>query len=153
MKYSLQDFLLIIEQKNLMHAKTLKNSMTDITGDEVAKFENLLAFYMMRENNDIEQIADKYLNLLSYLMDEQFYFAQYDKYRFSTFVEVENYYKNTEYMSSYAVGLGLSTYLWKVHRDMMRLFVKYLKSMLICVNGGANTLKLVQDTVNTWQPR
>jgi len=125
-KSTLQEFTAIVEQKNMLQAKFLSTSLVDITDDEIAKFENLLNFYMLRENNTVEEIVDKYLNKIGFMMDDQRYFFEHGKYRFSTFAEVENYYRDFSYMNSYTVGLGLSTYLWKVHRELMRLFYKFL---------------------------
>jgi 2-polyprenyl-3-methyl-5-hydroxy-6-metoxy-1,4-benzoquinol methylase len=131
-KATLQEFLNIINQKNFLQAKFLKTSLSDITDEEIVKFENLLSFYMRRENNTVEQIADKYLNKIFYLMDDQRYFAEHNSYRFSTFAETESYYNDPVYMNSYTVGLGLSTYLWRVHREVMRFFSKYLQ---VCEKG------------------
>jgi hypothetical protein len=125
-KHTLQEFLDIVAQKNMFQTKYLNNSLSDITVDEVAQFENLLNFYMLRNNSAIEQIVDHYLDLIFCLVEEQRYFVEYGKYRFSTFAEVENYYKDSIYMNSYSVGLGLSTYLWRLHRELKRLFDKYL---------------------------
>jgi 2-polyprenyl-3-methyl-5-hydroxy-6-metoxy-1,4-benzoquinol methylase len=123
----LQEFCDFVGQKNVIHAKFLEKSLADITIEETAKFENLLNFYMRRENNTLEEIADKYLNKISFMMEDQIYFVEHNKYRFSTFAEVEDYYKSHAYMNSYTIGLGLSTYLWHVHREIMRFFYKYLK--------------------------
>ncbi|GAP71796.1 methyltransferase type 12 domain [Candidatus Symbiothrix dinenymphae] len=131
-EYTLQDFLDIEGQKNVIQAKFLETSLSEITPEEIVKFNNLLHFYMQRGNNTLEQIVDKYLNLVSFIMEDQRYFVEYGKYRFSTFAEVENYYKDFNYMDSYTVGLGLSTYLWPVHREMMRLFRKYLIISNMC---------------------
>jgi 2-polyprenyl-3-methyl-5-hydroxy-6-metoxy-1,4-benzoquinol methylase len=129
-KHTLQEFLDYIGQKNMFQAKFLATSLSDITPEEIVKFENLLNFYMWRKNNTIEQIADKYLNKISFIMEEQCYFVEHGKYRFSTFVEVEDYYKNFDYMDSYTIGLGLSIYLWRVHRELMRLFCNMLTTSM-----------------------
>ncbi|OAV71539.1 bifunctional 3-demethylubiquinone-9 3-methyltransferase/ 2-octaprenyl-6-hydroxy phenol methylase [Bacteroidales bacterium Barb4] len=127
MENIIQEFLNIIGKKNPIHAKSLNNSLANITNEEIVKLENLLNFYMQRENNTIEQIADKYLNMIFFLMEDQLYFTEHNKYRFSTFTEVESYYKDPIYMNNYTVGLGLSTYLWVVHREVMRFFCTYLQ--------------------------
>jgi 2-polyprenyl-3-methyl-5-hydroxy-6-metoxy-1,4-benzoquinol methylase len=132
--HSLQEFLEFVEQKNILHAKFLKTSLSDITDKEIIKFESLLRFYMQMGNDTLEQIVDKYLHKISFIMEEQLYFFQHNKYRFSTYSEVENYYKDPAYMDSYTIGLGLSTYLWRVHREVMRFFVKYL-TMSNITNG------------------
>ena len=126
-KYTLQEFLDIVSEKNVFQTKYLDNSLSDISQEEIEKFENLLNFYTLREQCCLEEIVDKYLNKISYLVDGQRYFIEYGKYRFSTFAEVENYYKDSNYMSDYTIGLGLSTYLWRVHRELRKLFCKSLK--------------------------
>ena len=125
-KHTLKEFLAVVEQKNMLQTKFLSASLSDITDDETKKFENLLNFYMSRENNTLEEIVDKYLNKIGFMMEDQRYFFENEKYRFSTFVEVENYYRDFSYMNSYTIGLGLSTYLWRVHRELLRLFHKFL---------------------------
>jgi 2-polyprenyl-3-methyl-5-hydroxy-6-metoxy-1,4-benzoquinol methylase len=125
-KHTLREFCNIVEQKNMFHSRFLKASLSDITTEEIIKFENLLNFYILRENNTVEQIIDKYLEQVSYLVDEQRYFIEHGKYRFSTYAEVENYYNDPALMNVYTIWLGLSTYLWRVHREGMRFFCKFL---------------------------
>jgi len=125
-KYTLQDFLDIVSKKNVFQEKYLDNSLSDITQEEIGKLENLLNFYALREQSSLEGIVDKYLNLILYLIDEQRYFVEFGKYRYSTFAEAENCYQDSNYMSNYTVGLGLSTYLWRVHRELGKLFNKLL---------------------------
>jgi len=131
---TLQQFYDVVKSKNPLHAKFLDNTLSDITEEETAKFESLVRFYMKREKCTFEEIVDKYLYKISFIMEEQRYFAEYDKYRFSTFAEVENYYKDPSYMNSYTVGLGLSTYLWRVHREVSRFFRNYLNNSVL--GGG-----------------
>ena len=128
-KYTLQNFLDIVAKKNVFQSKYLDNSLSDITSDEIIKLENLLNFYILREQCSIEEITDKYLNHIFSLVEEQRYFVEFGRYRFSTYTEVENYYKDSDYMSNYTVALGLSTYLWRLHRDLNRLFVTLCKSI------------------------
>jgi 2-polyprenyl-3-methyl-5-hydroxy-6-metoxy-1,4-benzoquinol methylase len=118
----LQAFFDRVNLKNPLHAKFLDKSLQDLAADEAGRLERLVSFYMSRGNCTMEEIADKYLYMISFIMEDQFYFAEHDSYRFSTFAEVENYYKDPAYMDSYTVGLGLSTYLWRVHREVMRFF-------------------------------
>jgi 2-polyprenyl-3-methyl-5-hydroxy-6-metoxy-1,4-benzoquinol methylase len=131
-KYTLREFLDIVKTKNMFQAKFLADSLADITGEEIAGFENLLNFYV-RRGNTLEQVVDKYLNKVEFIMEEQRYFVENGKYRFSTFAEVESYYGDSNYMDSYTIGLGLSTYLWRVHRELRKLFVKSLN--MAAANG------------------
>jgi len=125
-KCTLQEFLDNIAEKNVFQAKYLDNSLSDITPEEIEKLEKLLDFYVLREQSSLEKIADRYLNLISSLVEEQKYFVEFGKYRHSTFAEVENYYKDSDCMGDYTVGLGLSVYLWRMHRQLSRLFDKAL---------------------------
>jgi len=125
-KHTLQEFLADIAIKNAYQFKYLENSLAGITPEEVLKFENLLNFYIQRENNTLEGIVDMYLDMIFMMVEEQKYFIEYGKYRYSTFSEVENYYRNSNYMSYYTIGLGLSVYLWRMHRSYSRLFDKAL---------------------------
>ena len=126
-KYTLQEFIDIINTKNVFQSKYLDNSLSDIRPEEVIKFENLLNFYILREQSSIEEIVNKYLSHISSLVEEQRYFVEFGKYRFSTFAEVENYYNDSDYMDNYTVSLGLSTYLWRLHRELNRMFLNYCK--------------------------
>jgi len=125
-RHTLQEFLDIVSEKNVFQAKYLDNSLSDIMPEEVDKLENLLDFYVLRECCSLEGIVDKYLNHIASLVEEQRYFVEFGKYRYSTFDEVENYYKKSDSMSDYTVALGLSTYLWNLHRQLYRLFSKAL---------------------------
>jgi hypothetical protein len=73
-KHTLEEFLAVVEQKNMLQTKFLSASLSDITDDETKKFENLLNFYMLRENNTLEEIVDKYLNKIGFMMEDQRYF-------------------------------------------------------------------------------
>ena len=126
-KNILQEFLDIVTTKNMLQSKYLENSLSDITHEEIVKLENLLNFYVFREQCSLEDIAVKYLNFTSYFIDGQRHFVEFGKYRFSTFSEIENLYQDPEYMGNYTVGLGLSSYLWRVHREINKLFIKSLQ--------------------------
>jgi SAM-dependent methyltransferase len=137
-KHILQEFLDFVARKNALQAKYLDISLSKITHEEAEKLESLLHFYIMHGNNTVEQISDKYLNFITALVEEQRYFVEWGKYRFSSFAEVENYYNNSDAMDSYTVALGLSTYLWHVHRELMRLFCNSLVMSKINQNEERN---------------
>ena len=121
-KHTLREFLDIVAEKNVFQTKFLDQSLSDITADEVGRLEGLLNFYILREQCSLEEIADRYLNFISYLVEGQRHFVEFGKYQLSTFAEVENYYKDADFMKNYTVGLGLSIYLWRVHRRLKHLF-------------------------------
>ena len=131
-KYTLQEFLDIVASKSVLQSKYLDNSLSDIKPEEIIKLEQLLNFYSIREKCSIEEIVIMYLNHILSLVEEQRYFVEFGKYRFSTYLEVENYYKDPDYMNNYTVTLGLSTYLWRLHRNLNRLFVSLCKSVANC---------------------
>jgi hypothetical protein len=128
----LNNFVAVIEKQNMLQGKFLKTTLADITNGEIISFENILLFYMKREDNTIEQIAEKYLKKIAFTMEDQIYFFQNGKYRFSKFSEVENYYKDSDYMKYYTTGLGLSTYLWATHRNIMRFFINFIAPPPLC---------------------
>lgn len=134
--HTLQQFYDVVKSKNPLHAKVLDNSIHNITAEESVKFEKLVQFYMCRENFSLEEIVNKYLEWNVYLVDEQRYFFENEKYRCSTFAEVSNLYGTQNFMNCYMIGLGLSTYLWHVHREGMRYFHKYLNSNDLIKKGG-----------------
>jgi len=133
-KYTLQEFCEAVSRKNMLHAKFLDNALSDITLEESDGFEKLLGFYIHREESSLEKIVDRYLNMILMMIEEQKYFIESGKYRFSTFSEVENCYKDPNYMKDYTVGLGLSVFLWRFHRRYRELFDK---ALLLSNNMGA----------------
>jgi len=131
MQHNTTQLLALIGEKSMLQSKFLSESLQDITAEEASSLESLVEFYKTQDNS-LEQIADKYLNLVNSLFEEQKYFFEYEKYRHSTYNEAKHIYENPQHMDSYAIGLGLSVFLWQVHRDIMRFFKKYLK---LCVGG------------------
>ena len=131
---TLEQFIALVEQKNMFHRNYLKRNTEDITIDEIAAFDSLIAFYAAHFNCSLENLVDKYLKLVEFFFEEQMYFTKNNRYRFSTFAEVEHFYKNTEYMDCYTIGLGLSTYLWKTHRNVLRFFNILDKEDVNCIS-------------------
>lgn len=122
-------FIEAVIEKNPLHGKTLRTSMESITEVERNKLMNLMEFYITTYHLSIDDLSVKYLKLIDIIVEEQFYFANYNKYRFSSAVEVEHYYKDQEYMSSYLIGLGLSTYLWISQRFVMSMFADFIRKI------------------------
>lgn len=83
----LDELLKVISERNPYQAKYLKTSLGDISKKEMQKLENLIKFYI-EQGDTIDEIANKYLNLINILMEEQKYFLEKGKYRFSLFKEV-----------------------------------------------------------------
>jgi 2-polyprenyl-3-methyl-5-hydroxy-6-metoxy-1,4-benzoquinol methylase len=56
--------------------------------------------------------------------NEQMYFVKNNKYRYSTFAEVESkVYFNDDFMEKYMTGLGISQFLWQQHLKIHRFFL------------------------------
>jgi len=142
-----------ISQKNPLHKNFLEKSLQDISGEELQHLEHLISFYEFC-GNTIEQIAEKYLKLLYYIMKEQVYFNKCNKYRYSSFKEIENIFKDNFIMNSYVIGLGLSTYLWPIHRKMRLFFLRYLSSLKAAqiyfeiAPGHGEYMKLAMENTN-----
>ena len=124
----LDELLQLVYDRNPYQMKYLQTAMDDITEKEVQKLENLINFYT-EQGDTLENIANKYLNLIDVLMEEQKHFLENGDYRFSSFKEVEDLYQTSLYMDSYMVWLGLSTYLWYIHRGMMRFFLEQCRQL------------------------
>ncbi len=124
----LEEFLSNIAERNPYQVKYLQTAMKDITVKELQKLENIFNFYI-KQGDNIESVTNKYLNLIDFIMEDQKYFLENGHYRYSSFKDVEELYKTSSYMESYVVGLGLSTYLWHVHRGMMRFFFEHCKRL------------------------
>lgn len=117
----LNKFLESIEMKSPFQAKYLVKSMEGITEEEKDQLESLINFYMEREYS-LDEITDAFLYWVKTLMEEQKYFLENSAYRYSSLNDAKHIYEDANYMKSYVIGLSLTTYLWNLHRDMMRFF-------------------------------
>jgi 2-polyprenyl-3-methyl-5-hydroxy-6-metoxy-1,4-benzoquinol methylase len=120
-----------VKAKNALHSKVIEESLEDLTEQEISKLENLLVFYKIYGSDTMENIINKYLGFVECLMEEQVnFFRNGYEYRYSKFSEVEDFYKNKTYSeNNYTVGLGISQYLWRVHRMTSRFFHQFLKNI------------------------
>lgn len=123
----INEFLRYISLKNVFQEKYLIQSMDEIRKEEYIKLNNLLKFYTQKYT--VEEIADAYLNWIQVLMQEQKYFSENLCYRNKKLTDIKHLYDDNNYMKNYIIGLGLSTYLWNLHRDMMRFFVVKMKEL------------------------
>lgn len=114
----------IIIKENAFQEKFLKKSLTELTENEYAEFEEYI-FFFISQGDSIESIAKAYLTFVTDTFIELTYFIKSGHYRYSTFDEVAgSVYHNSEYMRKYMIGLGISTYLWPNHRNIYRWFQK-----------------------------
>lgn len=123
----IKEFLDYVALKNPFQQKYLLESMKDINEYEYDKLNNLLNFYS--KEHSIEEIGNAYLKWVEVLMQEQIYFTKNACYRHEKLDQIKYLYEDSSYMTSYMMGLGVSTYLWNLHRDMMRFFITNLKSL------------------------
>jgi SAM-dependent methyltransferase len=122
----LQEILDIIARKNPRHEKYLHTEMIGIQPSEISACEHTLGYFTCL-GESAESIADKYLILVDSLLAEQWYFAKHHQYRYSTFEQVKAFYKDAKYMECYHIGLALSQYFWKVHRNLFRFYTSFLE--------------------------
>lgn len=125
---TLEEFLSVIYEKNVMHSKYLKNFLPYLTASEVDDLKLLIKFYQSL-GHSIDDIAGCYLQFIQDVIEETMYFNRHGTYRYSTFKEVaDDVYFNGQYMTTYMIGLGLSTYLLNNHLDNMRYFIDFIKN-------------------------
>ncbi len=123
----IKEFLDYVAIKNPFQEKYLLESMKEINDYEKNKLDKLLRFYTQKHT--VEEIGDAYLKWVEVLMEEQKYFLQNKCYRHKALSEMKYLYEDGVYMTSYMLGLGVSTYVWNLHRDMMRFFIEKLKDI------------------------
>jgi len=116
-----------IYEKNKIHSNNLKiffencdENFKKIAEDYLSSYCNFLA-----ENFDIniDFIVDSYLMMVKDIVIEQIRFKRSGKYTYSTIIEAdENVYSNKDYMFKYMIGVALSQFLWKNHKEMFEFF-------------------------------
>lgn len=93
------------------------------SNSEKKELEEIISFLMEKRSFSIEQIADSYIYLNKMVMEETYYFLKNNRYRNSSFEEVEAFvYGNREYMEKYMTGLVVSDYIWINHLKIVRFF-------------------------------
>lgn len=119
-----------IKERNLFQKKYLEDVLSEMSADELSEFEEVLEFFSQTYSED--EIADSYLFLIDDFFNESKYFYENGAthYRYSTIKEVEEkVYANKEYMQKYMLGLQVSGYLWRNHRQILRFYRKCLEKM------------------------
>lgn len=86
--------------------------------------------FVKNMGHGIDFIANAYLRMVKDILVEQTRFLRDGKYRYSNSKDAyENVYKDKEYMFQYMIGVALSQFLWKNHRDMFLFFQKHIKEI------------------------
>lgn len=117
----IEEFIDSISRKDALQGKYIKNWQA--TDSEKEELKIILQFFMMECHHDMEFIVDAYLFINNMVREETYYFIRHDKYRYSTFSEVDKLvYDNPEYMEKYMTGLAVSDCIWINHIKMLRFF-------------------------------
>jgi len=116
-----------VQKQDFLQAKYLQNTLERLSVDEKKDCEQMIAFYESR-GCSLDRQVEAYLLFVHDVLKETKYFAEHDKYRYSSFDEVAHQvYFDTEYMTKYMMGLGLSQYLWEQHRMCLAYFKEIMK--------------------------
>ena len=117
-------------KKNQFQKKSLEKYIKSCSLDFLCYANAYLGKYVKFIQNigyDMDFIVDAYLRMVKDILVEQTRFLRYGKYRYLSSQEAyENIYKNEEYMFQYMIGVALSQFLWKNHRDMFLFFRKHI---------------------------
>ena len=123
----LQRFLFLVGERNPLQKKYIKVQMQNLIDDEIICLDGLVNFYCSL-GYSVEKIAESYLKFLQDMMEETLYFRKHGHYRHKALNEVENdVYFNQEYMTSYMIGMAVSTYLLKYHMECIRQFRAFIR--------------------------
>jgi len=123
----LEKIIKTIEQKNKIHANNINNFIQECDEDflKIANeyLESYCNFLMKSFDKDIDFIINSYLFMVQSIVVEQTRFMRNGHYRYSTLEEADkNVYSNKEYMFQYMIGVALSQFLWKNHKEMFEFF-------------------------------
>lgn len=127
----LREMVCLIGQKNAFQKKALKVFLESCSCDFLAGSEQYLSNYvsfLQSKDIDLEYIAESYSMVVKDMLVEQTIFLRTGKYRYDCLKDVyEKVYSNKEYMFRYMIGIALSQFLWRNHRDMFLFFKKNIK--------------------------
>lgn len=105
-----------------MHSKFVSESIQNLTFNELNDFEAYIKFLCI-SGQDMEYITNCYNVIVKDTITEQIYFRKNKKYRYSNFKDVaDKVYFNSEYMDYYMYGLGITSFLWPNHLEILRFF-------------------------------
>jgi len=129
---TLNSIVHLISKKNPLHSKNIRNYLQSCSDDFLKLAESYLSNYVSflnSRNCDLEFIVNSYLLMVKDILIEQTRFLKTGKYRYDNLDDVyKNVYSNDEYMFKYMIGVALSQFLWKNHRDMFIFFKNNIKN-------------------------
>lgn len=122
-KQLLNTFFEQLALKDAFQKKYIANWEEKYEGNELEDFCQLLSFYIDVEHKTMDEIIDGYMFINNMVKEEQYFFVNNGRYRYSKFSEVDDaVYGNAKYMSRYMLGLTISDYVWIQHMKMVRFF-------------------------------
>ncbi|KJU86479.1 methyltransferase domain-containing protein [Candidatus Magnetobacterium bavaricum] len=139
---TIEHIVMLVGQKNVMHKKALSNSFKECSQEYLQICEEYLSNYIRFlydiKGMDLNRVVNAYLKMVEEVVREQVYFKSNGVYRYTSFKDVcDKVYYSLEYMFDYMIGLAISQYLWKNHRDFFLFFTK-----IISKQNGENYLEI-----------
>lgn len=121
-----------IGKKNKIHANNLRAFLDNASDEFKVVAEDYLSHYCKflqdKFDIDMEFIVDSYLMMVQDIVVEQVRFMRKGVYRYSTIEDADlNVYSNKEYMFQYMIGVALSQFLWKNHKEMFEFFQENIR--------------------------
>ncbi len=130
MDSDLNSILKILEAKSPKHAANVRESLSDLNDNLLAKSNSFLekySDYLKSENKTINFGINCYLQMIDDMQVEQLEFKRNGKYSSSSFDEVaERVYNNPETMLYHMHGLVLAQFLWYDQLERFSFFYKNL---------------------------
>lgn len=116
-----------IAAKLPFHSEYLQVSVANMSQEEQAAFERLLAFYMA-SGQTVNSLTQAYSGFFKEVMKERAYFQKHHAYRYHTLAEVAgSIYNDHRYMDMYMIGLSFSLYLWPEALEIHRWFIQQIQ--------------------------
>lgn len=126
----LDKLLFLIEDRNALHSKKIKETQQQFDSKYFVQAESFLQKYMkilQDENKDLEYAVDCYFKMLEDFMYAQVDFFKTGKYMNTSFDQVnKEFYNNPEKNEYYMHGLLLSQFLWFHHYGIFAFFANNL---------------------------
>lgn len=130
MSHYIDDIYRKIESLNAIHAKKLKKNSTSYDDNYYRESDEFLLKYnnyLAKQGKTIDYAIDCYLHMIADMTTETIEFLQTEKYRNSTFEDVnKEVYANPNIMEYHMHGLLLSQFLWKHHYQLFDYFINGL---------------------------
>lgn len=156
MSQLLQKVLSLIESRNVLHYKKVRETQERFGQDYFDRAEQFLKHYnnlLANNNHDLEYAVECYFKMLDDFMYAQVDFLRTGKYMNTSFDEVNKaFYNNPEKAEYYMQGLLLSQFLWFHHYSIFSYFItqlgKYnLKGGIYLEIGGGHGL-YIRNAIN-----